>query len=379
MLRLKAFLLMLALGSTSYLMPVSVLADDKSVTNEQLNEVKKAIAKQQAALNASNKQRDTILRALKRDDIAIAKAAKALNKTEQSLTETSQKLVELKKQQKNLTQQKQKQEALLAQQLRAAYSSGQHDYLKLLLNQEKTSDIQRTLKYYQYLNDARIAEIEAFQKTIEQLVEVTSQYQAQSEKLNALKVTQIAQQQELKEQKAQRAKSVAKLNKSIESSSDKLERLKREEESLVAALAEIEKLARAEAELEGLSQLKHKLTWPVNGKHLNRFGSKKQGYLKWKGIMIETPVGRTVSTIHSGTVLFADWLKGYGLVIVVDHGDGYMSLYGHNQTLLKNVGDRVESGEPISLAGQSGGRVESGLYFEIRHKGQAVNPRLWCR
>ena len=377
--KVSLFIVIWVLSSICYLTPFAVVANDEARTNEQLEAVKKAIAKQQASLKQSNKARDKILAELKRDDIAIAKAAKTLSKTQTSLKQTAEKLVALKKQQKQLTEQKKSQEQLLAKQLRAAYSSGQHDYLKLLLNQEDTSDVQRTLKYYQYLNDARIEEIEAFQATIAELIDVTTQYQDQSTKLEELRVVQTQQQEKLKQQKSQRAKSITKLTKSIESSNDKIERLKQEEDSLVAALVEIEKLARKEAELTGLSQLKKKLTWPVSGKHLNRFGTRKQGYLKWKGIMIATPVGRTVSTIHSGTVLFADWLKGYGLVIVVDHGDGYMSLYGHNQTLLKNVGDRVESGEPISLAGQSGGRADSGLYFEIRHKGKAVNPRLWCR
>ncbi|WP_394172185.1 murein hydrolase activator EnvC family protein [Thalassotalea litorea] len=101
--------------------------------------------------------------------------------------------------------------------------------------------------------------------------------------------------------------------------------------------------------------------------------------MRWKGVLMTAPVGQPVYTIHNGTVLFADWLKGYGLVVVVDHGDGYMSLYGHNQTLLKNVGDRVEIGEPIALVGQSGGQNRAGLYFEIRHKGKPVNPKLWCK
>ncbi|WP_284295409.1 murein hydrolase activator EnvC family protein [Thalassotalea loyana] len=377
--KMNALIFLLALSSLSALVPFVTYGDDKASTNQQLDDVKKAIAKQQAALKESNKQRAKILKQLRQDDIAIAQVAKSLNNTQQSLKQTSIKIVELKKEQQQLSQQKLQQESLLAKQLRAAYSSGQHDYLKLLLNQEKTSDVQRTLKYYQYLNDARVEEIEAFEATIAKLINVTEQQQAESEKLQALKATQLDQQSALKQQKSKRSESIKELNKSIESDGDKLKRLQREEESLVAALAELEKLSRKAAELNGLSKLKKKLTWPVKGRHLNRFGTKKQGYLKWKGVMIATPVGRTVSTIHSGTVLFADWLKGYGLVIVIDHGDGYMSLYGHNQTLLRNVGDRVEPGEPISLAGQSGGRAESGLYFEIRHKGKAVNPRLWCK
>ena len=137
--------------------------------------------------------------------------------------------------------------------------------------------------------------------------------------------------------------------------------------------------ARAAENLVGLSKLKRKLNWPVRGRIQHSFGTKKQGYLKWKGVFLSAPIGRQVKTVHSGTILFSDWLKGYGLVSVVDHGDGYMSLYGHNQALLKSVGDRVEAGEPIALIGQSGGQTQSGLYFEIRHAGKAMNPKLWCK
>jgi len=132
-------------------------------------------------------------------------------------------------------------------------------------------------------------------------------------------------------------------------------------------------------ELNGLSKFKNKLQWPVQGRITHAFGQRKQGYLRWKGVLMSAPVGKPVYTIHNGTVLFADWLKGYGLVVVIDHGKGYMSLYGHNQTLLKNVGDRVEIGEPIALVGQSGGQNNAGVYFEIRHKGKPVNPKHWCK
>ena len=378
MLRSK-FIYSLAILGSLYLVSCVTLANDKEETNQQLNQVQQAIAKQQAALKDTNKQRASILAQLKKDDKEIASIAKALNKTERSLEETAEKLVSLRKQEKQLIRDKKSQEALLGQQLRAAYSSGQHDYLKLLLNQEDASNVQRTLTYYQYLNNARIGEIEAFSATIEELAQVQQEYQSKTEQLNQLKVQQEQQQTGLKQQTAKRAKSVAQLNKTIESSNEKLARLQQEEQSLVSALKELEKLARKKPELKGLKHLRNKLTWPVKGRHLSRFGTRKQGYLKWKGVMIAAPVGRTVTTIHSGTVLFADWLKGYGLVIVIDNGEGYMSLYGHNQTLLKSVGDQVESGEPISLAGQSGGRAESGLYFEIRHQGKAVNPRLWCK
>jgi septal ring factor EnvC (AmiA/AmiB activator) len=169
------------------------------------------------------------------------------------------------------------------------------------------------------------------------------------------------------------------LSKQLLSSQQQLNKLKAEENNLTQALNKLAAMIKAEIDLTGLSKLKNRLSWPVKGKISHSFGTKKQGYLTWKGVLISAPISHQVSTIHNGTVLFSDWLKGYGLLTVVDHGNGYMSLYAHNQTLLKSVGDRVETGEPIALVGQSGGQSSSGLYFEIRHQGKALNPKIWCR
>jgi septal ring factor EnvC (AmiA/AmiB activator) len=302
-----------------------------------------------------------------------------LNKTDRSLKQTKKRLNELVKEKSHIIREKQQQETVLAKQLRTAYSTGHHDYLKLILNQQDAGSIQRTVTYYQYLNKARIKEIEQYKETIAQLVEITSEQKQQAEQLQTLEREQIQQKTSLESNKEQRQTTVAQLNKQLLNSKQRLVKLEEEEADLVAALARIAQLSKQEVDLTGLSKLKRKLSWPVKGKINRSFGSRKQDYLKWKGVLMAAPLGRQVKTIHNGTVLFSDWLKGYGLVTVIDHGEGYMSLYGHNQTLLKSVGERVETGEPIALVGQSGGQSQSALYFEIRYNGQAVNPKLWCR
>jgi septal ring factor EnvC (AmiA/AmiB activator) len=345
----------------------------------QLNDVQQAIAEQESNIFKTNKNRANLEQQLKNDDLAIAKAAKAISDTDQQLNVTNRKITALSKEKQQLTAQKKRQERLLAQQLRSAYTSGQHNYLKLVLNQDKSEKIQRTISYYQYLNKARIKEIDKFEATITQLMQVTTQHQDQVAKLTILKVNQQQQEQSLSKNKNKRSKTLASLSKKLLSSKQKLAKLKAEETNLTAALQKLTALIRAEIDLMGLSKLKRRLSWPVKGRLLRSFGSRKQGYLKWKGVLLGAPIGRQVQTIHNGTILFSDWLKGYGLLIVIDHGNGYMSLYAHNQTLLKSVGDRVETGEPIALVGQSGGQDQAGLYFEIRHQGKAVNPELWCR
>jgi murein hydrolase activator len=348
-------------------------------TDEKLSNVKSAINQQKTTIKQVGSKRQKLLSQLKKDDLAIANIIKKLNKTNNSLKKTKKRLNELVKEKSQITHEKKQQETALAKQLRTAYSTGHHDYLKLILNQQDPGSVQRTVTYYQYLNKARIKEIDQYKKTITQLVEITNQQKQQAEQLQTLEREQIQQKTSLESNKEQRQTTVAQLNKQLLNSKQRLVKLEEEEADLVAALSRIAQLSKQEVDLTGLSKLKRKLSWPVKGKINRSFGSRKQDYLKWKGVLMTAPLGRQVKTIHNGTVLFSDWLKGYGLVTVIDHGEGYMSLYGHNQALLKSVGERVETGEPIALVGQSGGQSQSALYFEIRYNGQAVNPKLWCR
>lgn len=348
-------------------------------SDQQLDEIKQKINSEKTKISQVSQQAKDLEKQLKKDDIAIANVAKALNQTSAELKQTQNRITELTKQKKQLTQQKQQQETLLAKQIQAAYTSGNHDYLKLLLNQEDPSKVQRAITYYQYLNKARIAEIETFKATITDLLAVVTELEEKSAILNNLKTQQIVQQNNLKQSKNERAKTIQKLNNELSSSQQQLAKLVEAEENLLIEIQRLARLAKKSVELNGLGKLKGKLTWPVKGKIRRSFGSRKQGYLKWKGILLTAPVGRQVNSIYNGKVLFSDWLKGYGLVTVIDHGNGYMSLYGFNQALLKSVGDTVEAGEPIALVGQSGGQDQPALYFEIRHQGQAVNPKIWCK
>ncbi|BCV63212.1 hypothetical protein TUM17386_28830 [Shewanella algae] len=129
----------------------------------------------------------------------------------------------------------------------------------------------------------------------------------------------------------------------------------------------------------GLTKSRGSLNWPTKGRIKNSFGSQRSGNVRWKGVMLSAPEGQSISAVAAGKVIYADWLRGFGMVLVVDHGKGFMSLYGHAQALLKDAGDTVKAGEAVALVGRSGGQTEPGLYFEIRHKGQAVDPANYCR
>lgn len=357
----------------------SLSAKNTAKTNQQLSEIHRRINQQKQTLSNTTVKITDLEQQLKTDDLAIAQVAKKLQATKQSLLAVRKKISQLADEQQQLESAKTQQEQILAKQLRAAYSAGHHDYLKLMLNQQKPSSVQRTITHYQYLNAARIKEIETFKQTIAKLNDIRTQQQVKAEEFTQLTQEQSQQKQILELSKVKQQQTLKALNKKALTGKQRLNKLEREESSLVALLKKMAAAAKAAENLVGLSKLKRKLNWPVKGRISHSFGSSKQGYLKWKGVFLSAPVGRQVKTIHSGTILFSDWLNGYGLVSVVDHGDGYMSLYGHNQALLKSVGDRVEAGEPIALVGQSGGQADSGLYFEIRHAGKAVNPKLWCR
>jgi len=367
------------LMSVSFAQQSSDHDNTKKKTDQALSNVKQQISQQQKSIKQTNNKRSQLEKQLKSDDISIAKIAKAMITTQNSYQDTQKTLKKLAKEKVTLTNKKLQQERVLAQQLRAAYSSGHHDYIKLLLNQENPASVQRTVTYYKYLNDARIKEIDQFKIVLSDLLAVTTQHQEQAKKLTALTQQQAEQKLTFEHTKKERKNTIRALNKELLNSKQLLAKLVAEEENLVIALQRIAALSRQSTELVGLKKLKRKLSWPIKGKIRRSFGSRKQGYLKWKGILLAAPVGKQVKAIHNGTVLFSDWLKGYGLVTVLDHGAGYMSLYGHNQALLKSVGDRVETGEPIALVGQSGGQSQSGLYFEIRRDGQAVNPKPWFK
>lgn len=364
-------------GSTLLAMPSGYAQN--AGTKQDLSKVKTQIEQQKAQLEQTNKQQSELQGQLKKVDLAIAKSAADINKSKQQQQQVKSKISKLSKQKQVLTLQKQQHEQVLGEQIRSAFSAGHHDYLKLLLNQQDPSEVQRTLTYYQYLNEARIGSIKKFQFVLTELDKVAIEQAQQAKQLQKIVAKQEQQKQGLESEKKQRKKTLRTVNSDILSSKQRLKKLETEERALIQTLVRIQAQLQQAKELKGLNKLKKKLKWPVKGRVAHSYGTKKQGYLRWKGVLLRAPEGRNVNTIHNGTVLFSDWLKGYGLVIVIDHGDGYMSLYGHNQALLKNVGDRVEIGEPIALVGQSGGQSQSGLYFEIRHKGKPVNPKLWCK
>ena len=317
---------------------------------------------------------------LKQAEIKIAESVKALNQTQSRIRENTQQQATLKKQKQELEQKKAIQQDVLEKQIRSAFMTGNYDYAKMLLVQDNASKIERTLTYYQYLNKARQEQIDELQVVVQDLDATNQEIAQKVSELEDIKATQQTQKSKLDQQQQRRQTTLAKLRTSISSDAAKVEQLQLSERNLLEIIAQAQQKPETTAvTLTGLQREKGQLLKPTRGRMRSLFGKRRQGQLRWKGVVFNGIEGSPVKAIYNGKVLYADWLKGFGLVTVVDHGEGFMSLYGHNQALLKQAGDVVTTGENIALVGQSGGQAEPGLYFEIRHKGQAINPNQWLK
>ena len=353
----------------------AVAAQEKQ--QQELAELKQQIQLTERQVKQQQKQLEQAETALQQSDRALAEASAATSQTSAEIEQLRQREQQLTAQQQTLEQKIQRQQNLLASQLKSAYSLGQHDYSKLLLNQQDAGKLERVLSYYQYFNRARLAQLNALNLTISQLQQVLTELADKQQQLVHTLTTLQQQQQQLALAKTQQQQAVSKLQDTLKQQGKQLDYLRQNENSLQAKLDQLRKLAQQARELAGLTGQKGRLSWPLNGSLLQRFGENRQGGMPARGIVIKGSEGDAVKAIADGQVIYADWLKGYGWVIVLDHGAGYMSLYGHNQNLLKQPGARINAGETIALTGMSGGQATAGLYFEIRDKGEAVNPLSW--
>ncbi|BCV38784.1 MULTISPECIES: murein hydrolase activator EnvC family protein [Shewanella] len=354
-------------------------ASDLERRQSELKALQSQITAQQNALRDTGKQREKLLQLLKKDEQAIADAARKVNQTENALSDAEKRLSELKLRAAQLDKLKESQQQTLAKQLTSAYLAGNHDYSKMLLNQQDPATIERMLAYYDFLNKARMQAIEQLKQTRQELSAVQQSEQQERNRLNKLVLDQKAQSKRLNQEQDQRQQTLKELQRTISSKASELEQLQIEEASLKRVVEQALAAMRDSPSMDGLAKSRGSLNWPTKGRIKNSFGSQRSGNVRWKGVMLSAPEGQSISAVAAGKVIYADWLRGFGMVLVVDHGKGFMSLYGHAQALLKDAGDTVKAGEAVALVGRSGGQTEPGLYFEIRHKGQAVDPANYCR
>lgn len=377
--------------------PLSAFSDttgtDDDATSSKLEQLREQIQSLRHELDSDQQRKQGLQIRLRNTERHIGKVVALLKRLKRQLRKQQRELKKLHKRRAGLQSDLQTQRVSLARQIRAAYSIGQQEYVKILLNQQDPAAVTRTLTYYDYFNQARLTRIRSIDTSLAKLQQLEEKIQNKTAKLKQNQQEQSSEKAQLENTRGQRAKVLAKLQQQISAKGERLSLMQEDKRRLQRLLDSLATAPRDNAQTpadgaidsEGTEHtpfrtLRGRLKWPSRGKLITRYGSaRKVGKLKWQGVNIKAPEGTEVRAISHGRVAFSDWLRGFGLLIIIDHGDGYMSLYGGNQSLFKEVGDWVEAGEVIAGVGNSGGRKNSALYFEIRHNGKPANPLKWCR
>ena len=357
--------------------------EDMAHYQSKLDKLQESIARIQEHLKGTRKQRSHVVTDLQDLEREIGKNSRRLQKLESSIRSTKKERDKLQQELKTLNKSLQAQKLVLADQVRAAYSMGNQQNLKMLLNQQDPAVAGRTQQYFSYLNKAREVQITHFLETIEKSEQTREQLASTLSRQNDLLREQREKKRKRQKQRMQRKQLLAELSEKIknqESTLSSLESSRSRIENLLKSLGELlADIPTSPSEQKPFTAQKGKLPWPIQGAFLGHFGQPKNyGDLKWNGVLIKADYGTPVRVISHGRVAFSDWLQGFGFITIIDHGDGYMSLYGHSESLFKQAGDWVQAGEVIATAGDSGGQQQSGVYFEIRSRGKPVDPERWC-
>jgi septal ring factor EnvC (AmiA/AmiB activator) len=268
----------------------------------------------------------------------------------------------------------------LGQQLRLAYVAGQEGWLQMVLSQRDPIQIGRELVYYSYIARQRSELMDAVRGKLNQLDETRRSVEHEEARLGEIQQDERGRLKEISQARQERHLALANINKGIASQGDQIARLQLEAESLESLVAELTRVL-ANLPIEDSQRFvdrKGQMDWPADGRLTRKFGQPKaDGLLRWDGVLLAAGAGAEVRAVHHGRVVFSDWLSGMGLLVVVEHGDGYLTLYGHNQDVVREVGEWVKPGSVIAHVGDSGGQAAAGLYFEIRKNGKPVNPKGW--
>ena len=381
---IKTFALILALAWLSFsgqAFTQSYSEEDKAATQAEIEALNAELNKHLQAIESRDEELSDIESELRRLELKTAEIAGAIQKTSTELRGINSEIEKAQQELERLQAEQQKQLALLEEQIVSAYVNGDNDFLKMLLNQGSPAKLERLLTYYQYMNDARVEEIEQIKQTQADIEQLTAELTDKKADVVSLREQQAEQQQQLESQQREQEETLAKLQAEQRSDKAKIKQLEQSRAQLEQVLAAIEAALKRQGDvrLVGLKPIKSQLKWPSDGTVRRVFGQRREGPVEWKGVLIEGNNGQEVRSIADGRIVYADWLRGFGLVIVVDHGENYMSLYGHNQALLRTVGAKVKKDEEIALMGQSGSRDKASLYFEIRHQGKPQNPSHWIR
>ena len=359
-------------------------SDQRSEKAQELKKLREAMTQLRSKLEEKQAEKTKAAEALKEIEIRIGERAYILKRIKRHLRKQNRELRALQDKQRKTREKLGQYRDILEEQIKSAYMIGRQEYLKLLLNQQNPSEVGRTLAYYDYFHQARTHQIKDAQKLIEELNQITAEVRDKAEELEKAKRQQVKEKKKLEDDLIDRAVVLKQLENDIAEKGKKLKKMVADEQTLQQLLNEITRIMPSmlteNEKRETFARRKGRLSWPVKGKIKRLFGkSRKAANLKWNGVLIPVAEGVEVKAISHGRVAYADWLRGYGMLLIIDHGDGYMTLYGHNQALYKETGDWVDEGDVIATVGKSGGQSDSGLYFEVRVNGKPSNPVKWCK
>jgi septal ring factor EnvC (AmiA/AmiB activator) len=379
----RAAYLLLAL----LLLPTGLLyAETNSADVEagKLRELRERISSFKRDLDSVRGKRDTQQEALARTDKAIGAISAELRQLDRQQQQAEKKRITLEAERSAAHKQLNGMRRILERELRAAWLGGRQQRLRLLLNQDEPAVVGRMMTYQAYFTRARTQRMEQFQATLERLRLAERALLEQQAAIEALRVKQQQQSSLLSREQDTQRSILAGLQERLKAGTTELARLEQDEQRVHQLLQSLQQAMRdipqAETSQKPLHRLKGQLRWPLAGRISTPYGARQAaGKMKSRGVHISTPSGTDVHAVAKGRIAFADWLRGFGLLIIIDHGAGYMSLYGENSSLYKAVGEWVSQGEVIAAAGNSGGQLRTGVYFELRKDGQPINPSAWFK
>jgi len=378
--RILAALLYLSLIA----MPIAVWPADVAESEARLQQLRQRIQAVKQDLEGIRGQHDIQQAALEKAEKEIGNVTAAMRLLERQIVQTKEKIHELGRQRDAEQKSLKEMRAILAAELRSAYMAGSQERIKLLLNQEDPASIGRILVYHGYFTRARAARMQEMRATLEHLDDIESKLRDQHAEFERLGQEQHEKARQLAAEQGRRREILAGLQSDLKKKSSELSVLEQDEQrlhKLVQSLRQaLSDFPVAGGDYKSIREIKGNLRWPVAGKIVTEYGTRQaSGKIKSRGVLIASSAGADVYAIARGRVVFADWLRGFGLLLIIDHGSGYMSLYGHNSSLYKGVGDRVEGGDIIAAVGSSGGRSQAGLYLELRKDGRPFDPADWFK
>jgi septal ring factor EnvC (AmiA/AmiB activator) len=361
-----------------------VIATEKEQKEKDLKILQSRIMKLKKAIDVKEDKKSRYTGQLKKIETTVARVNREVRVSRKEIGDKQAELKKLRKSRKKHQQQLSRENELLASQVYTAFTLGRQEKVKLLFSQKSPGELQRNLVYYQYFSNARAELISTVKNSIDKILAAEADIKRVRQDLEKSHRLLKAQKVQLDKDSAKRKAIISSLDKQLKQQGGHLSHLEDEATQIQNLISSIQDILiespAPELERKPFATLRGKLAWPVKGEVKKLFGRQKpRSDLRWQGIMIYAPAGNHVKAISGGRIAFADWIRGLGNLVIIDHGNSYLSLYGHNESLFKSAGEWVESGDIISSIGSSGGQQKPGLYFEIRKKNQPQNPTRWCK